>query len=278
MLIPEGKIYLVIKQLVKENYPNDLLLFETAWDGHRILLEEWKNKNPENWSIEDYRKLSLPFFPSPDKFEDSALFSLMMTVSAVVVSLSGQIDHSRIKEKAKVYTKQFGTPQALEPKIVSLLVEASGLEPVEKEFVVGADEEKSEEVMYVVYTDGKRIPCDGQTVKEFRDRKQDYTIWMDMEDEEVIIDKSEKDKPPPELMQLLRLFLRKTNHLCKNNDIEEFIWGVWDDNKSVSPGAIHQLKFRLIEWTGGIISPYIKSRREGYEIEKGLNYCLIDFE
>ena len=80
MLIPERKIYLVIKELVKENYPDELVLFELAWDGFRSLLGQWKDKSPENWSVKDYRKLILPYYASPHQFEKSALFSLMMTI------------------------------------------------------------------------------------------------------------------------------------------------------------------------------------------------------
>lgn len=174
MLIPEEKIYLIIKELVKENYPEELLLFETAWDGFRGLLEKWKNKSPESWSVEDYRKQLVRYFPSPDKFEESAMFPLTVAMIAIGARLCGKIDHDKIREATKVCIKRYGVPTSLESQIVSLLVEASGLEPAEGKPVPTVC--KEEDMLEIGISEGvPYVKINGREEKQFRTHKKQFT-------------------------------------------------------------------------------------------------------
>lgn len=174
MLIPEEKIYLMIKELVKENYPDELIVFETAWDGFRILIEQWKDKSPESWSVEDYRKLSVPYFSFPDKFEESAIRPLTLALIAIALRLSGRIDQNRLRQTTRIYAKQFGVPTSLEPQILSLLLKASGLKPVEGKPVQEVYEEA--DMLEIGISEGvPYVKVNGREEKRFRAHNKQFT-------------------------------------------------------------------------------------------------------
>jgi hypothetical protein len=265
----EEKIYVTIKKLVKENYPEELLFFETAWDEFRSLLEQLQNKSPESWTLEDCRRLVLPYFPSPGRFEESALFPLMMTISAIVTTLTGEIDRDKIEKKTRVYTKRFGTPASLEPQIVSLLVEASGLEPWEKTFALNADEEGE----FGAVTQDGEVPLD--SIED----KSGYFIWIDERVPEVVIHKQKR-----ELTRTLRKVLIC---LLKNYGRRVFYRALWTECHKQELGEYTRIEKPVIRWiadlhdaTKGALRSYIiPVAGEGYRFDKaefeGNKFCVI---
>jgi hypothetical protein len=248
-----------------------------AWDDFRSILERLQNKSPESWSVEECHRLALAHFPSPGRFEESALFPLMMTISAIVVTLSGEINHGKIKETAELFIKKFGAPESLESQIVSLLVDASAIEPTQKEFVLGRGEEEEFEA----------FTQDGKVSLSSIGEKSQYFIWIDERQAEFKIDKNDipvKPTPKRALIELLvrpdkvvtykQLYQLVKSQKSKYKEIAQKAKGI--DYREADRQVVLSWISYLHEQTNDILAPYIVCiPGEGYKFETRIKYCVI---
>ncbi|MFW6174005.1 MAG: hypothetical protein ACOC5T_09695 [Elusimicrobiota bacterium] len=177
----EEIIYFITKKIIEENYPDEMIFFELSWDGFRYVLGEWIKKQPEEWSLEDYRKQILPYFASPEQVNQSGLLkagTIIIATSIYIENLQKMPSKEKIKKIVENFCDQFGVQIAFVPDIVSLVMKYLKKEKIastktEKEYSPSVDYE--EDKLEIGFLKGRPyVKINGKENIEFRTKHKQF--------------------------------------------------------------------------------------------------------
>jgi hypothetical protein len=300
------QIFSIVKTIVEENFPDELILFELNWHNLWKNLCERDGTDLKNWEYKELKETEALYFPTLSRTEKRRYVSLSKTIRSVVDELlinNEKVSLEELATKTKIYGKEHGTPGFVFQRITELLYEinkSSTSDPSiddvldkilssqkelekstseakmgESQSKLSPQEEKKEYKIYSHEYQENPQPASKETVlgfdnMEINERNNRFEIYFNNADGKIFVRgqlKSFKENVGGEKEQkLLYLFLANVGNFVEFSQIKEIIF---HNKETISYAVIHQLKKRICEFTEGVITPFIEMKKSGTTSTKG---------
>jgi hypothetical protein len=260
-------IHKLCQEFIEDNYSAEIIYFNEIWELYKPELKKWLNKPPKKWRFRLSKPKRVKYLSMADSAQPIELTTpkVIEVISASFFRVAGFGEHislEKIEEIINTYGKKLSSELGL--KIINYFAPLI-LEDLEKMKLVPTP---IKEVKKEIEMDSRLEPKRDEFPPKVVEEKKDYWIYShekpskphpaskeEVEKLEKVKDFSRGRKEATQLKKLLYLFLSNVGGFVEFEEINDVVWG---DQLQKSP-AIHQLKDRLIKFTGGTIKPFIMS-------------------
>ncbi len=299
----KDRIYSITRKFIEEKYPKELPFFAFAWNDFLNILNQLKDKDPQEWKISDLRKTPSTAFryPSGDvNLKLEAVGMAAFSTLADLIKLKKEPTRREIEEIIKTNIKQFNAPESVLSDILSMVIKVDGrpISSIPKDeieaFTKRSKEEKKEYKIYSNEYSAKSYNASEKEVEELEnlrleEKGERFDIYYNTEKNFIILKGQEKPfkeggkRGSKQIKPFLFLFLANVGRFVALRKIERIIWG---PQETVSDDTIKQLYKRFRHFTNNIIHPFVdhdidERGNEGFFINEAdkngdkLKYCMI---